>query len=47
MPLKEGVWLSWLERVVHIDEVSGSNPDTPTRNLDLGVFLELVGDKIG
>ena len=26
-----GMWLSWLERFAHIEEVSGSNPDSPTK----------------
>ncbi len=26
----EGDWLSWLERTVHIREVTGSNPVSPT-----------------
>jgi hypothetical protein len=27
-----GDWLSWLERTVHIREVTGSNPVSPTIN---------------
>jgi hypothetical protein len=26
----EGDWLSWLERVLHTDEVTGSSPVSPT-----------------
>ena len=36
-----GVQLSWLEHCVHIAEVSGSNPDTPTK-LDLSDFWGLM-----
>ena len=28
-----GDWLSWLERTVHIREVTGSNPVSPTTHL--------------
>ena len=29
----QGDWLSWLERAVHIREVTGSNPVSPTTPL--------------
>ena len=29
-----GDWLSWLERTVHIREVTGSNPVSPTTHHD-------------
>ena len=31
-----GDWLSWLERTVHIREVTGSNPVSPTTHLPAG-----------
>ena len=30
LPPSTGDWLSWLERTVHIREVTGSNPVSPT-----------------
>lgn len=41
------MWLSWLERIVHIDEASGSNPDTPTRFFMIITSHMLVGAAIG
>ncbi len=32
-PSPMGDWLSWLERTVHIREVTGSNPVSPTISL--------------
>lgn len=41
----QGVWLSWLERCIHIAKVSGSNPDTPTKLAIFHVFLVFVEKK--
>jgi hypothetical protein len=37
-----GAWLSWLERLLHTQEVSGSNPLAPTINLVIYQINQLV-----
>ena len=42
-----GVWRSLVSRLVRVQEASGSNPDTPTKNsqnrtYDFGCFFEVI-----
>jgi hypothetical protein len=43
-----GDWLSWLERTVHIREVTGSNPVSPTTypTLTCDVGAALAPDRV-
>lgn len=45
-----GDWLSWLERCVHIAEVTGSNPVSPTSfecPIMCRAFFIIMRDKLG
>ena len=39
--LANGVWRSLVSRLVRVQEASGSNPDTPTKNMGMACAIPI------